>query len=89
LPFERNFHCVVRSGVQVRGHLVGIQVADGFHRFAFGKIAAAAAVWTHAGEEIRRDRNVARGGNLVRQVLHPVGHAEDFVDDQDDGRFVL
>src|SRR6266852_6075526 len=64
-------------------------MAYGFHRFTFRKIAAAAAVGAHAREKIRRDCNVACRGDLVSQILNPIRHAEDFVNDQDDGSFAL
>src|SRR6266478_6783455 len=64
-------------------------MAHRFHRLAFGKIAAAAAVRAHAGKKIGSDRYVARRRNLVSQILNPVRHAEDFVDDQHDRRLAL
>ena len=83
------FQRIIRRGIQIRGHLVGIQVAYGFHRFAFRKIAAAAAVRAHAGQKIGSGRDVARRGHLIRQILYPVGHAENFMDDQNHGSLAL
>src|SRR2546425_784247 len=55
---------ILRRGIQVRRHLVWIQVAYCFHRFALSKIAATAAAGAHAGEEVGRNGDVARGGHL-------------------------
>src|SRR6266571_1208515 len=70
---------VVRRGIQIRGHLIRIQVTHRFHRLAFRKVAAAPAIRAHAREKIGSDREVARRSHLVRQVLHPVRHAENLV----------
>ena len=64
-------------------------MAHGFHRFALRKVAAAATVGAHAGKKIGGYGNVARRGHLIRKILHPIRHAEDFVNDQHDGSLAL
>src|SRR6266849_3917151 len=86
---SRELQRVIRCGIQVRSHLVGIKVADGLHRFAFREVGAAAAVRAHAGEKVGSDCNVAGRGDLICQILHPVRHPKDFVNDQHDGNLAL
>src|SRR5581483_3166055 len=83
------FEAVVGGGVEVGGDLVGIEFADGFHDGIGREGSSAAAVRAHTGKKIGSDGNVAGFGDLVGKVLDPIGHAEDFVNDEDDGRFVL
>ena len=64
-------------------------MADGFHGFAFGEAVAAAAVRAHAGEQVGGDGDIACGGELVSEILDPIGHAKDFVDDKHDRRFAF
>src|SRR5437660_1289083 len=44
----RNLQGVIRRGIQIGRHLIRVQMAYGFHRLTFRKIAAAAAVRSHA-----------------------------------------
>src|SRR5207244_4201463 len=76
----RQLQRIIRDRVQVRGDLVGIQVAHGFHGLAFGEAAAAAAVRAQAGEQVRSHGDVASGGNLVGEILDPIGHTKNLAD---------
>ena len=76
---------VVSDSLQVRVLLIRRELADGPHRAAFRKIRRAAAVGRHAGEQVRRDRDVAGRRDLIGEVLHPVRHAENLMDDRTTG----
>lgn len=60
---------------------------DGFAHFARGKGGGTAAVGTRAGKQIRGHRDVSGFGDLVGEILHPIRHAEDFVNHQHHGGF--
>ena len=66
----------------------GRQLADRRAHVACRNILRPAAVRPHAREQIGSDRQVAGFRKLVGHVLHPIGHAEDFVDDHNRGRFL-
>ena len=53
-----------------------------------GKALVPPPLGPEAGEQVGRDDDVAHGGDVVGHGARPVGEAEDFVDEQDDGRFV-
>ena len=86
--WRRAAWCVVRGGVEIRRHLVGIQLADGLGD-ACGEIFGAAAIGRHAAEQVWGDGDVTRGGEFVGKFLRPVAEAEDFVNDEDHGTLVL
>src|SRR6266849_5438071 len=64
-------------------------MAHGLHSFVLRKRSAASAIRSHAGEQIRRNGDVAGFGNLVSKILNPVGHAKNFVDYKHDRRLAL
>ena len=55
------------------------------HGVALERFGSAAA-FAFAGEQIGRDGDEALGGERVGDAAHPIGQAEDLVDDDDDGR---
>ena len=85
----RELFAVVGGGVEVSGDLVGIEFVNGLHDVVGRNAVGAATVGSHAGEKIGSDGDIACGGDLIGEVFDPVGHAEDFVDDEDDGSFVF
>src|SRR5579859_3501850 len=90
LPVRRgNFVRIIRRRIQVRGHLVWIQLAHRFHRLSLRKRRTPPAVGTHSRKQVWRNSNVTGCSNLIRQILHPIRHPEDFVNDQHHGPFVL
>ena len=48
-----------------------------------GDLRCASAVWSHPGQQIGSDRDVTGFGKFIRQLLHPISHAEDLVNDHD------
>src|SRR5258708_10696977 len=68
---------------------MGIEVVYRFSGLAVRKMGAAPAVRPHSGKQIGRDGDVAGFSDLIGEILHPVGHAEDFVDDEHYGRLTL
>ncbi len=69
--------------------MVGIEFADGFHHFVGGNRRSAAAVGPHAGKEVGSNCDVTGSGDLVGQILNPVGHSENFMNDQNDRPLVF
>ena len=81
---------VVAGGVEIGDDDVGFHAADGAGDIgAGGEGFGAAAVGAFAGEEVGCDGDEAVGGELVGDGAGPVGEAEDFVDDEDDGGLVF
>ena len=81
---------IIDCGIQVSRNLIGIEVAHRFHRLALiGEGSASATIGSEAGKQVRCDRDVAGFGKFISQVLHPIGHAKDFVDYENDRTLVL
>jgi len=74
---------------KVAGYLVRIQVAHRFRDLVWRKRGTTSAVWSHAGEQVRSYSDVTRRGHLVGEILDPVRHAEDFVNQNNHRPLVL
>src|SRR5882762_6660346 len=64
-------------------------MTDRFVGFALRKIGAAPAVRPHSRKQVGSDSNVAGFSDLIGEILHPIGHTKDFVNDEDDRRLTL
>ena len=86
----RKLLAVVGGGIEIGHHLVRIQSGDGFRgRIPVGKRLGATAIRPKAGEQVRRDDDEALSGKFIGHLFGPVAEAEDLVDENDDGSFVL
>src|SRR5947207_14652415 len=86
---SRQFQPVVCRRVQVRSNLIRVEFAYGFPDRVFREGIRAAAVCSHAGEQVGRDGDVARGSDVVGQILHSIRHAKYFVGTQQSWRGAL
>ena len=59
------------------------------HASTRGEGAAPAAVRSHAGKKVGGDRDVTGFRHLVSQILHPIRHPENLVNDEHHGGLVL
>ncbi len=64
-------------------------MAHRFRRLSFRERGAAPAIWPHSRKQIRRNRDISRCSHLVCQILHPVRHSENLVNDQHHRPLVL
>ena len=86
---------IIRDGVEVRGDLVRIKMAHGLNRrtthasLSLGEGAAPATVRPHAGKKVGGDRDVTGFRHLVSQILHPIRHPENLMNDEHHGCLVL
>ena len=82
--------CIVGGGIQVGGDGGGVETGDGFDNCVLaGKLAGAAAVGAEAGKQVGRDDDESLRRQFIGHLLGPVGQAEDLVNENDDGGFVL
>src|SRR5260221_7081242 len=66
-----------------------MEVPHSLRDFVLRKSRAAPAIRSHAGKQIGRAGDLAGFGDLVGEILDPVGHAKDFVDYEHDRRLAL
>ncbi len=86
---SRQLEGVIGHRVEIGHDLIRRQVTDRLHDFVRLEALGAFAARRHAGEQVGRHGNVSGGGKLIRHFLHPIAHAEYFVDDQHHGCLVL
>ena len=90
-----NLAGIIGHGVEVRGDLVRIKMAHGLNRrtahasLPRGEGAAPAAVRSHARKQVGRHRDVTGFRHLVSQILHPIRHPENLMNDEHHGGLVL
>ncbi len=79
---------VIGYGVQISRDLIRVKLANSGTDCSGGKVFCTTAVRSHPGQQIRRDRNEARGRELICHVFNPIGHTEDLVDHDNHRSFV-
>src|SRR5207244_5926615 len=77
---------IVSHRIQVGGNLIGWQ---GANRLSYriiprrGNFRCTSAIRPHSGKQVWSDRNVTSFGKFIGELLHPIGHAKNFVDYND------